>query len=204
MISAIDALRSDRVRFEPHIEPALRHYLDEQLDPVSWYPTAHLLALLDALVAVPPLSERPRQEVFELFGALALRNDIEADQAWVPKRQRSTLLGAYAGAIGKSHDVPTTLRRMLSLWQLYWDEGEHVAERGDEQTLRVRLIGYAPKVPELCWLHTGFTREAFRLAEVKAEVTKMQCASAGAAECRWTIRLPDAASGTLASFPAAG
>lgn len=201
MIAAIDALLSDRERFEPAIDETLRHYLNEQLDPIGWYPSEHLIGLVSGLLVVAPLSEMPREAAFELFGALSARRDVRDDQEMVPKKRRSTLSGAYVGAISKQKDLVTTLNRMLAIWQLYWDEGEQIAERLDERTVRVRTRGCAPTMPELCWLHTGFYKEAFQLADVVAQVEKTRCSARGDARCEWTVRFPEVDPAELASLP---
>lgn len=203
MIAAIDALRSDRTRFEPRLRAEVRHYLDEQLDPVSWYPVDDLVGLLDALAAFPPLSEMTRRDAFELFGVVAARRDVRSDQGMVPAKQRTTLAGAYEGAIKKGADIATTVRRMLGMWQLYWDEGEHVGERVVPGTLRVRMRGCAPLAPEACWLHTGLYKEGFRLAELAVEVEQTHCTAGGDPECRWTMRFSDAGPDSFRGFPAA-
>jgi hypothetical protein len=200
MIAIIDALLSDRERFEPAVREELRHYLDEQLDPIGWYPSEDLVGLLEALLVVAPLSEMPRREAFELIGVITARRDVQSDQELVPKPRRSTLSGAYEGAINKDTDLPTTLRRMLAIWQLYWDEGEQVAERLDDQTLRVKTRKCSPSIPEVCWLQTGFYKEAFQLAGIEAEVDMTRCTASGEPHCEWTVRLPAVDPALLASF----
>lgn len=201
MVATVDALLADRARFEPHLRPELRRHLDQRPVAARWYPGEDLIGLLDALIAgdgVPPAS---RRETYEYFGRVAVRRDVTGDQNNVPRSRRSALTGAYEGAIHAKIDRPTALRRLGAIWQLYWDEGEHIGERIGERMLRFRMIGCAPSIPEPCWIHTGLCKESLDSLGIAATV-EHTCTATGAPECAWTL-VVDVPPDVLAVFPEA-
>lgn len=201
MVATVDAMLGNRARFEPHLRPELRRHLDHRPSAARWYPADELIGLLDALHAGDPFPNTTRRGAYELYGAIAVRRDVNADQAVVPEKRRSALAGAYEGALNLRTDLAVTLRRLPTIWQLYWDEGEHVADRLDERTLRIRMVGCAPTAPEVCWLHTGFYRGAFEVLGIGAEIEHTTCTAEGAPQCTWQLRLDVSPDALATAFP---
>ena len=201
MVATVDALLADRSRFEPHLRPELRSYLDRHPVAARWYPGEDLIGLLDALVEGDGMPPGSRRETYEYFGRIAVRRDVTGDQRNVPRSRRSALTGAFEGAIHEKIDHASALRRLCAIWQLYWEEGEIVASRVGARTLRFRMVGCAPSIPEPCWIYNGLCKESLDALGIAATI-EHACTAEGAPQCVWTIE-PDVPPEVLESFPEA-
>jgi len=190
MVGAADVLLSDRARFEPHLAPGLSKYLDDPPFAGDWYPIPDLLGLCEAirLGVYPNVDAR---EAYEMMGVVTAKRDLYGDARVTPKEAR-TGRGAYQGALGAKHDLPTNLRRALALWQLYFDQGEQVAERAGLRQVRTRLVGAVSPAIELCWMTTGCFKAVLESLELDAVVEHTRCTTRGDDVCEWTVTHDDA------------
>lgn len=191
MVSAVDVLLTNRERFEPHVPPELRKYLDDLPYAGDWYPTADVIGLCEA-IRLGAFAEMGRQEAFEMMGGITVQRDLFGDAAVMVTEEARARGGAYEGVLKPELDFVTSTRRAVALWQLYYDQGEQICERAGARTLRVRLVGTKSPAEEICWMNNGYYKAVVASLGVGAKVEHSSCSAHGDAECVWTVTYHDA------------
>lgn len=170
LIPLVSLLRARRERASAILSPELRGYLDQGVLAASWYPEAHLLALLRAGAEVVG---GDRRQILREFGRGTARHHLE---------------GVYAHL--RLEDDPLAFpRRTFALWASQHDSGRLRLALEGEGVAKLRLEGYDSPSEEMCLVTWGYTEEVFTHSGRKdPQVVKRSCCNEGADVCEWQVR----------------
>lgn len=126
----VKGLRARREEAEARVPGALRHYLDQQILEVSWFPEQDYLDLMRILLELIP---DPGMDVWEWVGRDAAAKDFE---------------GTYRLLIKKGSPA-RSLDSFPILWKLRHDTGRATVEQSEPGHAVVELDGYALQAEEI-------------------------------------------------------
>jgi hypothetical protein len=161
-------LRSQRERALAALPADAHPYLNETIQPSSWYPEQDLLTLLRGMLDLLP---GDRERTLETLGATVAREHLE---------------GVYRHL--RTDDTDTLARRSVALWGSQHDSGsfEILVEAPGRARFEVR--DYALPSREMCSIFRGYFAETLRVAgAVDVVVEKQTCVLRGNDACVWAV-----------------
>lgn len=168
LISLVKFLRSQRERALALLPESVHCYLDERIQPSSWYPEDDLLALLRGMLQMLPGG---RDENLERMGAAVAREHME---------------GVYGHL--RSEDPDTLVRRSVALWASQHDSGTFRVAIEAPGRARYEVRDYARPSPEMCAIFKGYFAETLRVSGwVGVAVEKQSCVLHRADACSWLV-----------------
>lgn len=170
ILQLVKMLRSQREAAERILDPALHHYLSDEISRVNWYPEEEYLALITAAVRLIPDS---KIDVWEAFGRAAANHDLTT---------------VYRGMVVRNRGLLEALKSMKDIFHLYHDTG-HMVISGDEQRATADLLDYASVSAGHCRFLDGYLREHLKISLGRElDVREIACTAGGAAQCRRVIQ----------------
>ncbi len=169
LLTLVKFLRSQREAARKRLSPDLHHYLEEQVQPALWYPEEDLLALIQVMLELLPLS---REKSLTQMGCTIAHEHLEGVYEHLRVEDQSGLA--------------TLARRSYALWASMHDTGKLVARLEAEARASFELRDYELPSPEMCTIMSAYFSETLRMAgAVDPEVRKLECRVDGAPTCRW-------------------
>lgn len=166
VLAAVKLLRSRRDEAATLVPDGLRRYLDERIVLGAWYPEEDLIGLFSACA---PLLSAPRDQVFEVMGALAAGTHLE---------------GVYSDLLLRG-----ALSRARSLWRTQHDSGALSITKETPTSATYELVGWEHSSPQYCRILGGYFAELHRLSgAVRPSFLHTACRSLGASHCVWLVR----------------
>jgi hypothetical protein len=168
LLSMVKFLRSQRERAASVLPSDLHSYLDQRIQPSSWYPEADLLEMLRAMLSLLP---GDRETNLQRMGAAIAREHME---------------GVYGHL--RADEPDTLVRRAVALWGSQHDSGRFQIEIEGPGRARYEVRDYALPSPEMCSIFRAYFVETQRVAGwtgVRAE--KQACVLHGAEACSWIV-----------------
>jgi hypothetical protein len=170
LLSLVKFLRKNRERAQGVLTEGLVHYLDERVQPSSWYPEEDLLGLLRGMLALVPV---PRDEMLEQVGRGAAREHLE---------------GVYGHLKPEDGDPEGLARRSVALWASQHDSGRFRVDRDAPGRATFVVRDFALPSPEMCGILGGYFGECLRLIGARdVGVAKRACCLRGDDACRWLV-----------------
>ena len=168
LVSLVRFLRSQRERALAALPADAHPYLNETIQPSSWYPEQDLLTLLRGMLDLLP---GDRERTLETLGATVAREHLE---------------GVYRHL--RTDDTDTLARRSVALWASQHDSGsfEILVEAPGRGRFEVRDYALPPR--EMCSIFRGYFAETLRVAgAVDVVVEKQTCVLRGSDACVWAV-----------------
>jgi hypothetical protein len=164
LVEVVKALRKQRSRVSPLLDPSLRRYLDRQILVGGWYPEEDFLALLKVFV---PLVYQARG--WERAGIASARRDLAT---------------VYGNAL-RPGDVMGTVAMLPALWRNYHDTGRVAVVNEPGQT-DLEILDHPVADADMCRLRGAFYAEILTLAGALVTSTqKIRCTANRDESCLW-------------------
>jgi hypothetical protein len=174
LVSLVHFLASQRERALATLPADVHHYLDETIQPSSWYPEQDLLTLLRGMLALLP---GDREKTLAKLGASVAREHLE---------------GVYRHL--RTDDTDALARRSVALWGSQHDSGAFAIQMQERGLARFEVRDYALPSPEMCSIFRGYFAETLRISgAVDVVVEKQTCVLQGAESCVWAVTWTESA-----------
>lgn len=185
----VAALRPHYARNNDLVPEALRHHVQDLIEPEGWYAFDDYVALMRILAStIDPT--KAKGDAYRAFGVIAARRDVDGELPDVPREQRPASIGSLHGALKGVTGLATLVRRALHLRERYYSRGYYTIKRRSERVLEITLQEF-PASAELCAVSTGYLTQVLRSANVSVWVERVSCRGQGDHDCRWELRFSD-------------
>src|SRR5262245_28748020 len=163
LLGTVKFLRRQRDAALGLLPSDLHNYLQEEIRPSGWYPTAHFRGLLHAAVAMLP---GERGTALEDYGAAGAREHL-------------TLYGDLIFNLTGSTEL-------FVLWSMQHDTGSMSLTLRSPNSCCVELRDFEDRTHDFCRVTTGYVREGLRLNDfTDIAIEEVACQVDGADRCVW-------------------
>ncbi len=165
VLHAVKPLRKQRAAALGVLPPALHHYLEERIVVAVWYPEEDLKQLMSA---VATLMGGPREQVFDVIGAVLAQSHME---------------GLYADLKDRSPGL-----RAHTNWKTQHDTGTLSVVSESPTAITYELVGWDHASRDYCRAINAYLTELQRMSgDRNPRSDHTTCRTRGGDRCVWVV-----------------